>query len=171
MADCEFDKIEYSKVAEFLHHAVSALKGLAAVMQKAVFFWEKLQEHCQNLADDGIKNKVAKVMNIDSEEKRLKIWTSSAFKKQAITYFAKWVALYSMCGDYMGEIGMTQKELYVYITENPTRDECRAKLRELCQDFNKDADSAEAKSEELNSRTMKEIDDLKKAEGKEDEDF
>lgn len=171
MAECRFDEIEYTMVAEFLHHAVSALKGLAAVMQKAVFFWEKLQEHCKTLAEDGIKKRVERVMKLESEEKRVKIWTSMAFKKQAITYFAKWVAVYSMCGDYQSEIGLTQKELYLYITENPTREECRAKLRELCHDFNKDADIAQAKSKELDSRTMKEIEGLKESKGGEDEEF
>lgn len=171
IAECKFNEIEYGMVAEFLHHAVTALKGLAAVMQKAVFFWEKLQEHCTTLAEDGIKNRVAKVMSIESEEKRVKIWTSRAFKMQAITYFAKWVAVYSMCGDYQGEIALTQKELYVYITENPTRDECRVKLRELCLDFNKDADLAQTKSEELDSRTMKELEDLKENKGGEEEDY
>lgn len=168
MSECKFNEIEYTLVAEFLHHAVTALKGLAAVMQKAVLFWEKLQEHCQSLAEDGIKKKVARVLSKSSEEERLKVWTSRAFKKQAITYFAKWVALYTTCGDYQHEIGMTQKELYIYITENPSRDECRAKLRELCQDFNKDADMAQVKSEELDTMARKKIEDLKK---NKDEEF
>ena len=119
------------EVAEFLHHAVSALKGLRVVMQEAVFFWKTLQEHCQTLAEDRIKKHVEKIMSIESEEKRVKLWTSRAFKIQAITYFAKWVAFYSMCGDYQGEIALTQKELYLYITEKPTREECMAKLHEL----------------------------------------
>lgn len=33
MKYCKFDEIKYSTVVEFLHHAVSALLGLAAVMQ------------------------------------------------------------------------------------------------------------------------------------------
>lgn len=103
------------------------------------------------MADNGIKSEVMRVKSFDSKEIRQNIWRSRAFKKQAITYAARWVALYSMCGNFLGEIRLTQKELYVYITENPTREECRAKLRKMCQDFNEDADSARARLELLNS--------------------
>lgn len=126
---------------ELLHYAISALKGLAAVMNKATavmntatIFWMQLSEHCQNWMDGGIKERVERVYE-HSEEKRLRIWTSNAFKKQAITYFAKWVALYSVCGECVGHIKHAQEELNTHITESPTQEQCKKRVHKLCEDF------------------------------------
>ena len=136
MEDCRADVIKYIKVADFLHRAVSALKGLAATMQKAVFFWEKLQEYCQNLEEEWKGKKVSDLENI---------WTSRSFKNQAIAYYAKWIALRAMSDQYMNEIALIKGDLLSYVVQNLDREQCQAKLRELCSDFNEDADSTQDK--------------------------
>ena len=163
MEDCRFDEIKFTMVVEFLHHAVTALRGLAAIMEKAAYFWEKLQEHCTDLADNGLQEEIISRANngANSTQTRQEHWKSVGFRRQAVTYFAKWVALRDLCSEYLGEIKLTQRELYVYITENPSREECRAKLRELCQGFDKDTDSARAGYEQLNSETLRRIEGLR----------
>lgn len=161
MEDCRFEEIKFSKVVDFLHEAVTALRGLAAVMQKAVYFWERLQDHCTELADSGLQEEIKRMKGTGSVEERQAHWRSKGFMRQAITYSAQWVALRDLCSEYLGELKLTQRELYVYITENPNREECRAMLRELCEDFYKDSDSARARYEQLNSRMLKELKDLR----------
>ena len=76
-------------------------------------------------------------MEVYSEkpEVRKKVWESDGFKTKAVMYYAKWVALYSICGKYLEQIQLTQKDLYQYIVENPTYDESRKRLSDLAAKF------------------------------------
>ena len=75
-----------AKVAtEALHKSIAALKELSAVMMQAALFWKQMQDRCESLAEDDLKQRV-KVALQYSEEKRQKVWTSTAFKIQAVRF-------------------------------------------------------------------------------------
>ena len=120
-----------------LHSAMGGLQKLSAIMMKAALFWKQMQVHCEQLAKDKMQRMITSVMK-KSEEQRLKVWTSIGFKTQAINYYAQWVALDDVCTIYMGRIQETQKDLYGYLTENPTLKEARKKVRELAITFGKE---------------------------------
>ena len=151
------EQSESETAATFLHQACGALKELSAVMMRAALFWTQLQKHCQSLAEYGIKDQIERCMQRDSEEKRLRIWTSTGFKVKAVTYYAKWVALHGMCHEYMGHIRNTQGKLYKYISENPTRNESRDSLPELVKNFSADISSAQENIKRLDFKADEDI--------------
>ena len=129
--------------AKALHKAVEGLKILAALMMHAARFWKQMQEHFKELSDTKLKNEVARAVNQYDDKKRLKLWTSHSFKIQAVRFYAGWVALDSVCGEYMEAIKETQKELYKYIQENPTQKEAEKNVRDLAGEFQKDLEDAQ----------------------------
>ena len=128
------DKNMAECAVEALHEAAGALKHLSAVMMQAALFWEQMQNHCRSLAESEMKSQVEKALKY-SEDKRLKVWTSSGFKRKAVEFYAGWVALNGVCNIYMEQIKLTQKDLYRYISENPTWKESQDNLPQLAQNF------------------------------------
>ena len=118
-----------------LHEAIQALKHLSHVMMNEALFWKQIQDHCRALAESEMQSQVEKAMQTYSEEKRLKIWTSFTFKCKAIRFYSSWVALNGVCEVYMEQIKETQRDLYKYITENPTYEESKRALPELVERF------------------------------------
>ena len=129
------ERTDYEAAVEFLLQACGNLRALSIVMEKASVFWMELHDHCQNLADDGIKKRIEEGMSRYSDEKRMRLWTHPTFISQGVAYFAKWVALHEMCKEYMGYIKETQRELYDYIKENPTREESKRRLRSMIDTY------------------------------------
>ncbi len=117
-----------------LHNSVGALKSLSAIMMNAALFWRQMQKHCEALAQKDMQQMVERAMKLP-DEKRLKVWTSSTFKKKAVGYYSKWVALDDVCGAYMLQIKETRKDLHAYLEENPTIEQSRENVRRLAESF------------------------------------
>ena len=54
---------------------------------------------------------------------------------QAVRFYAGWVALHSVCTEYVEHIKKTQEDLYKYIVENPTYEQSRTNVHELAKIF------------------------------------
>ena len=161
------DDSELAEVAiNVLHSAMGGLQKLSAIMMKAALFWKQMQVHCEQLAKDKMQRMITSVMK-KSEEQRLKVWTSNGFKTQAINYYAQWVALDDVCTIYMGRIQETQKDLYGYLTENPTLKEARKKVRELAITFGKELEMEQKAIAEKEFAAEMEIKHLKSESGEE----
>lgn len=133
--NCQSEQ-EMAKVAEdALHKTVGALQQLIAAVMQAAKFWRQMQEHCRSLADDGMLKKVKMIQDEVAKEERKMMWTSGPFKKQAVRFYAGWVALNCLCSEYVEHIKLTQKDLYKYIVENPTYEESRRNVGELAKIF------------------------------------
>ena len=135
LRQCDNDEEMAKCAVDALHEAIGALKHLSAVMMQAALFWKQMQDHCRSLAESEMQSQVETAMQKYSEEKRLKVWTSSAFKRKAIQFYSGWVALNGVCGVYMEQIKETQRDLYKYITENPTYEESKKILPNLAEKF------------------------------------
>ena len=162
--NCKDDKSLADVAIDALHNSVGALKSLSAIMMNAALFWRKMQQHCEELAKKDMQQMVESAMTKYSEEKRLKVWTSTAFKKKAIGYYSKWVALDDVCGEYMLKIQDTRKDLYAYLQENPTIEQSRENVRKLAQSFGNDLKLEQARIAEKDSKEQEELKAL--AEGK-----
>ena len=132
------DDSELAQVAvDALHQAMGGLQNLSAVMMKASLFWKMMQVHCETMAKEKMQRMIEAGMKRPQEE-RIKVWTAPGFKKQAIEYYGRWVALDDVCSVYMKKIQETQKDLYSYLTENPTTSQARKNVRELAATFAKE---------------------------------
>lgn len=63
------------------------------------------------------------------------MWTSEKFKKPAVLFHARWVALNNLCSEYAKLIHKTQTDLYEHMVENPTYEESRKKVQVLAKEF------------------------------------
>lgn len=156
-----------TKVAiEALHEASGAMKRLSLIMWQASLFWYRLQQHCLSLSDPTIQKRIEKFAKSDLE-RRQKFWKSTGFKQQMVHFYAKWVALFSVSGEYLEQIKHTQKDLYQYITENPTYQQSRDNLKALAATFLEDVRSAQDQLKEKEAsaeRERKAIMDANKSE-------
>ena len=113
----------------------------------------------ESLATGEMPKQVEGAMKMD-EGKRLKTWTSLAFKKKAVHYYSKWVALDDVCGVYMLQIKETRQDLYKYLEDNPTNEQARKNVRELAATFGNDLKEAQQKLEKENKKALQEIKEL-----------
>ena len=157
LKQCSNDQEMAECAVEALHEAVGALKHLSAVMMQAALFWKQMQDHCRSLAESEMQSQVETAMKKYSEEKRLKVWTSFSFKRKAIEFYSGWVALNSVCGVYMEQIKDTQRDLYKYITENPTYEESKRILPDLAERFMTDLKNDQKALEEKTLKAQEEI--------------
>ena len=146
-----------------LHEASGALKYLSVIMLQAANFWQQLQQHCQALATPQVQKEINHVMEVYSErpEVRKKVWESNGFKTKAVSYYAQWVALYSICGKYLQQIQLTQRHLCQHIVENPTYDESRKRLHDLAAEFADVLKAAQAEIAQKDFEADREIKMLK----------
>ena len=159
MQSCK-DETQFAKSsAKALHEAMEGLHKLAAIMMKAALFWKQMQEHCKSLSESTLRNRVdsEKAMDKYSDERRLKLWNSEAFKIQAVRFYAGWVALDCVCGEYMGSIKETQKEFYKYIQESPTQEEAKKNVPSLAARLQQDLQDAQRACAERDSEIQEEI--------------
>ena len=140
--NCTADSNLADAAINALHHAMAGLKKLSALMLKVALFWKQMQMHCEDLAGPKMRRMVEAAMKKPVED-RMKVWTNIAFKKQAVIYYSKWVALDGVCGIYMDRIKETQKTLYQYLEENPTNEQARKNVRQLAIAFRKDLEDAQ----------------------------
>ena len=124
-----------------LHQAMGGLKLLSDVMRKISSFWTKLEQECKELGNEHVVKQIEAAMK-RPEAQRLKIWGSTGFKSKAIRYYARWVALGNICGQYVERIKVTQRELYDQLNENLTKDEARRSVMELAKNFTKELEVA-----------------------------
>lgn len=121
-------------IIDALHSAITALKSLADIMRQVSIFWVQMQAHCEELANDKVKEKIERALKYP-EEKRLKVWTSGPFKRDALTFYARWVALQCVCTTYSEKIKITGAELHSYMRETLKPAEAREKVKLLAVQF------------------------------------
>ena len=103
-------------------------------------------------------------VNSLSEEERQKIWTSNVFKKSAMRFYAGWVALRTVCSEYMQHIQVAQKQLYANIRMNPTAKEAYDALKPMAEEFKKKLKESRKAIEEKKMEAQNEIDSLSQQE-------
>ena len=160
--NCPDDNALAEAAIEALHSSIGALKSLSAIMMKAATFWQHMQIHCESLAKGDVQKEVEKAKEWD-EGKRIKVWTSNAFKRLALEYYSKWVALDDVCGVYMLQIKETRKDLYISLEDNPTIEQARKNVRELAANFGNNLKEAQEKLEKENMKALEAKKELEKS--------
>ena len=152
---CKTEEDFANASVEALHKAMEGLRGLSALMMEAAEFWKQMQKHCQHLSEEDLKKAVTETKEKYDADARRKLWTGDAFKHQAVEFYAGWVALDNVCGEYMEVLKETQAELYRYIRENPTYEDAKVNVHQLALTFKKETKDAQKALEEKTSRDTK----------------
>ena len=124
-----------SAATESLHHAATALASLADVMQTASQFWKKTQSMCKQISSPKMMKEIKHISGLSEEERRL-IWDNDRFKLNGITYYSSWIAIKDICESCQGSIQDAQRQVHMYIRENPTRDQARKTVKKLAPELN-----------------------------------
>ena len=139
------NEAEMAKIAaDALHQASGALKYLSTVMMQAALFWECMEAYCRKSASPTMKKSIEQAMKLD-ERARQKFWKNPGFINHAKRYHAQWMALRSLCGEYMLQIKETRAELYGYIRDNPTYEESCKRLPKMAEQLQNTLDQAKRK--------------------------
>ena len=153
---CPDDNALAEAAIEALHSSIGALKSLSAIMMKAAVFWQQMHSHCESMVKGDMQKLVQKAVDKYDGEKRQTFWTSTGFKKSAVRYYSKWVALDDVCGVYMLQIRNTRQDLYDYLEENPTIEQAKKNVRQLASEFAKDLKQAQEKLAEDKQKALEE---------------
>ena len=145
-----------------LQAAIGGLKALTVVMMRATEFWERMHIHVELLRKSTVTRYITEMKNdtdMTAEERKAE-WNSNHFKRKAITYAAKWVALYSVCTQYIRELEHVQDGIFEVIEENPTPDEARKLLSELAKEYRPEIEQEKKAIEDEKDKTCKEIEEM-----------
>ena len=157
LRQCSNDQEMAECAVDALHEAAGALKHLSAVMMQAAMFWKQMQDHCHSLANSEMKSQIEFALSKYTKDERLSVWRSNSFKQKAIQFYSGWVALNSVCAVYMEQIKDIQRDLYKYITENPTYEESKRNLPDLAKKFMADLKNDQKALEERDLKAQEEI--------------
>ena len=109
----------------------NSLMSIAVTMLQVAGFWNRMAAIAKELQSERVRKRVKKAVECMSPEKRLKVWTSQGFKKDAIANYAKWVSYRVLCNEYMKGITSTRAELYACLKEPILPTEAAEKLKVL----------------------------------------
>ena len=125
------DQIEVTETSlTCLHEAVSALRKIEDTMVKAGIFWEEVGELCAEVTGNRLSKQVERIKSTE-DSKRMKIWKSTGFKRSALLYYGKWVALKDTCITSGKYITFAQDEIHRYVCDHPTRGQAVELIQQL----------------------------------------
>ena len=135
------DNIEVKETSLIcLHEAVAALNSIGDIMSNAGSFWKEVEGVCNQVTHHRLSKQVSSIKDKD-ESLRKSIWKSKAFKKQALRFYGKWVALKDTCATAGKFITFAQDEIHLYARENPTREEAIRLIKEIAPALERDISS------------------------------
>ena len=154
---CKDEQKMVEAAVKALHIATNGLDMLAVLMMQAALFWKRMDEHCKALEENNMKETVKKAMRTDDDAERRKLWTSKDFKRDAVTFYASWVAFDSVCVECEDAIREIWGDLRVYIQENPSYEDAKSSVEQLAIELQKALGEARKEITERDSETEEEI--------------
>lgn len=124
----EFAKtIESSKISkdtaksavETLQVAIQCLKQIVTALATGALFWRSMEQYCTNLAEGELVQNIKDIQQLQQED-RLEIYHDRDFMIGILNYMGKWVALYSVCSDYLNAANNVRGVITNNINEAPS---------------------------------------------------
>lgn len=104
---------------ETLHCAVTALSQIVVSLNQASLFWRSMEQYCKRLQKSEFLNEVQDLQEEDKEE-RIKAYSEPEFMQTAVTNLSRWVALNSVCQQYLKAVNDTYKQVGENIKSAPS---------------------------------------------------
>ena len=125
------------------------IPAAAGALLKLATFWKCMQQMCQELSSGKLEAFLHTAQRYEDPVKRLKAYQNQAIKRRAVKVYVSWVAMETVCDDYIKKIKVSSEELYSYLCENPTIEESKARIQLLCREFKERFGVENAKMEKL----------------------
>ena len=174
LTDCKFEDSVQKESLYCLQHAVTALRNLQDIMRVAASFWRETYSACNAITDHTMIKRLDKLMTLE-EPKRKRLWNTRALKMEAVRYYAQWVAIRQLCFDSREPLANSQRQVHMFIRQNPTKEQGKVLLGILAQQLTKDLQHTgikeityPAKTDEVKDEKTNEVKDEKTDEVKDE---
>ena len=124
---CSNERAFAETAVNYLRMATEGLIRLTLSMSTIATLWQQVHLCCNDLAENPIQKCVKGAMNYE-REKRLKLWTSQPFKRQAVLNYAHWVAFKLFCQDGAETMKKSSKRLMDYAVDTPSYEKARDRM-------------------------------------------
>lgn len=128
-----------------LEFAIQALQGVVAALSQTTLFWRNMANYCKNtLGSTNFVEDLEFMQSSFTTTERQDYYSSEDFISKALTNIAQWVALNSVCDQYLAAV----TEVYGKVNKNhgkpPTDNEAAAQVNGLAQAVLKSAQNEAA---------------------------
>ena len=115
-----------------LYNASQALNFLHFVMLQVANYWSQLQKYCAKLSSSYIRKDIETFNKFNPQ---VKPWKSPTFNAAFMKFCAQFVALQSVCTDFLEKLKPIQKDLNLNVSQILTYEEARQILKDLSEKF------------------------------------
>jgi hypothetical protein len=126
--------VEKIKTAiESLEFAIRALNGVVAALTETQRFWEALARFCRDkLASQEMADKITTMLKTTDPVSRMKYYRDERkFVLPALQTIAHWVAVNSVCNEYLAAVDKTYQKVLEDIRTRPSTEEAKKQLSGL----------------------------------------
>lgn len=114
------EKEEAVRGVETFHYAVRALSAIVAALADATMFWRSIETYCKQLESSSFSNAVHDYQGELSKEELIKEYSSQDFIVLFVKNLSQWVALDSVCREYLSAAKNTYNKVSANIVASPS---------------------------------------------------
>jgi hypothetical protein len=109
-ANSQVDINNTAAAIETLHYAVQALSQIVVALDQSALFWRSMAKYCQRLQRSEFLNEVKDLQELD-KDKRIEYYSEQDFILSCVMNLSKWVALNSVCQQYLKAVNETYTQV------------------------------------------------------------
>ena len=136
LAESIFEENVQKESLYCLHYALTALRHLQNIMQVATNFWRETHSACNAITGNTMTKRLDRLKALEVEQRK-KLWSTRGLKMEAIKYYAQWVAIQQMCSISRESIINSQRQVHMFVRQNPTKEQGKELLQKLAKELAK----------------------------------
>ncbi|QIR36559.1 hypothetical protein HCG51_07200 [Tolypothrix sp. PCC 7910] len=117
---------EAARSVETFHYAIRALSAIVSTLTDATLFWRSIETYCRQLESSSFSNAVHDYQGEFSPEELIQQYSSQEFMLLFVKTLSQWVALDSVCREYL----VAAKNTYNKVSNNIMASPSIAKAKE-----------------------------------------
>ncbi|MTJ09454.1 MULTISPECIES: hypothetical protein [unclassified Anabaena] len=116
---------EAEKSVQTFHYAIRALSAIVSTLTDATLFWRSIETYCRQLESSDLSNTVQDYQGELSPEELIKEYSSPEFMVLFVKNLSQWVALDSVCREYLVGAKNTYNKVGANIVASPSIDQAK----------------------------------------------
>ncbi|MCX5965155.1 MAG: hypothetical protein NT070_19120 [Cyanobacteria bacterium] len=116
---------EAEKSVQSFHYAIRSLSAIVATLTDATLFWRSIETYCRQLESSKFSNAVHDYQGELSPEELIKEYSSPEFIVLFVKNLSQWVALDSVCREYLVGAKNTYNKVGANIVASPSIDQAK----------------------------------------------
>lgn len=133
IAKAETNIANAAKAVETFHYAVRAISIIVTTLTDATLFWRSIERYCKQLEQSKLSNQIQALQGELSAAEMIEEYTSKSFMALFVTSLSQWVALDSVCREYLMAAKNTYNKVSSNIASSPSIATAKAQTPSLAQ--------------------------------------